>query len=126
VYPACLIGKFRPCVAYYCHESPLASNNCVVVQLSGAVQTCNIHVICVNLISRLDSNLLLKWAAVSSVSGPITPEVCIYCLVLSFVHLQWGEAISLEPPAPLRGIDIGARKVRITIHFKAAVGTYIA
>jgi hypothetical protein len=23
VYPACLIGKFRPSVAYYCHESPL-------------------------------------------------------------------------------------------------------
>ena len=23
VYPACLIGKFQPSVAYYCHESPL-------------------------------------------------------------------------------------------------------
>src|ERR1700720_3323843 len=22
-YPVCLIGKFRPSVAYYCHESPL-------------------------------------------------------------------------------------------------------
>jgi len=39
------------------------------------------------------------------------------------VHLQRGEAISLEPLTLLCGIDIGAWKVKITIYFKA-VGTY--
>ena len=37
VYPACLIGKLRPSVAYYCHESPLVQNHFVREKVESGV-----------------------------------------------------------------------------------------